>query len=155
MSTVASQPRSRDGMYLASYSAFSCKKAFEVLTCQRTAQLAEKLKVDGTFYRLGSGPINAHRKKDEKMSERCSHCHRATNSPCSSYSGRARVQALQSCTSLPEVDRCLEAAACEGASQDDRELAICIALTALCGGEQKSLRRPCASAIGPDIVYRS
>src|SRR5687768_6516982 len=77
------------------------------------------------------------REKVEKMSERCSHCHRATDNPCSSYSGRARVQALQSCAGMSEVDRYREAATCEGATDGDREQAICIALSAL-GGEERN-----------------
>ena len=67
------------------------------------------------------------------MSNRCSYCHRVDDDACSTYSGRVRVQKLQSCPRMSEVDRYREAATCEGASNSDRELAIYMALKNLSG----------------------
>lgn len=69
------------------------------------------------------------------MSERCSHCHRIVRRACSGHAGRVQVQALQSCGNMAKVDRYREAACCDGAESSDRELAICMALEALCGEE--------------------
>ena len=88
------------------------------------------------------------------MSERCSHCHKATRDACSRYSGRARVLALQSCSNMSEVDRYREAASCAGAESSDRELAICMAFNALWGEElslirvksQQRFQRPASNA---------
>jgi hypothetical protein len=69
------------------------------------------------------------------MGNFCSHCNKAIPNACSAYSGPARVQALQSCSNISETDRFREAAGCDGATQGDKELAICMALIALGGGE--------------------
>lgn len=73
------------------------------------------------------------------MGERCSHCYKTGGNVCSSYSGRARVLALQSCPHMSEVDRHREAAICDGATSSDRGLAICKALQALCGESDRTL----------------